>query len=87
MIIKDGKTKYEFRMVPNTNKKKGSPKDDSPNSNKKKGSPDFFCFFDIPGTAGKDGTCKQLKISLWKQQSKGGKEYYTGMEMLEDKGK
>lgn len=73
MIIKDGKTKYEFRMVPNTSKKKDSP--------------DFFCFFDIPGTAGKDGTCKQLKVSLWKQQSKDGKEYYTGLEMLEGKGK
>ena len=72
MIIKDGIKKYEFRMV--TNPKKGT------------NSPEFFCFFDIPGTASKDGVCKQLKVSLWKHTSKEGKVYYVGQEMLEGKG-
>ena len=68
MIIKNGEKKYEFRMVANA-KKSGDK------------SPDFFCFFDIPGTAKNDGSCKQLKISLWKRESKEGKEYYVGQEM------
>ena len=67
MIIKNGEKKYEFRMV--ANEKKGEK------------SPDFFCFFDIPGTANKDGVCKQLKVSLGKRTSKEGKEYYVGQEM------
>lgn len=67
MIIKNGEKKYEFRMV--ANKKSGDK------------SPDFFCFFDIPGTANKNGECKQLKVSLWKRTSKEGKEYYVGQEM------
>ena len=72
MIIKNGEKKYEFRMVANA--KSGEH------------SPDFFCFFDIPGTAKADGSCKQLKVSLWKHTSKEGKTYYVGKEMLEGKG-
>jgi len=68
MIIKNGNKTLEFRMVANENKKGDK-------------SPDFFCFFDIPGTAKSDGTCKQLKVSLWKHTSKEGKEYYVGKEM------
>lgn len=68
MIIKNGEKKYEFRMVKNEKKKDEH-------------SPDFFCFFDIPGTAKSDGSCKQLKVSLWKRKSKDGKEYYVGQEM------
>lgn len=69
MIIKNGTKTLEFRMIANE-KKKGEK------------SPDFFCFFDIPGTEKKDGTCEQLKVSLWKQVSKNGKEYYVGKEMV-----
>lgn len=68
MIIKNGDKKYEFRMVENENKHGDK-------------SPDFFCFFDIPGTEDANGVCKTLKVSLWKQESKGGKTYYTGMQM------
>jgi hypothetical protein len=81
MIIKDGIKKYEFRMSPNPKK------NESKETKKDPKIPDFFCFFDIPGTADKDGQCKVLKVSLWKHISKEGKEYYTGLEMLEGKGK
>lgn len=71
MIIKNGDKRYEFRMVKNTSK----------NGDK---SPDFFCFFDIPNSENEKGECQVLKVSLWKQKSSAGKEYYTGMQMKED---